>query len=106
MDNTETKNNTLVEEGFKRGINSFFRRGSSENYNNLRKDFVDDLIVVHINFQKPEITALDLKYSIDDKLANFGGSFGIFAELTGCSFLGFLNIFIISLKILIMFIKT
>ena len=65
-----------------------------------------DAIIVHLNFQKPDVTSINLKYSTDDKFANFGGSFGIFAEITGCSFLGLLNIFIICLKILMSSIKT
>ena len=103
------KNNVLVEEGFKRGFDSFLQRdsiSSNKNYTNLRKRFIADAIIVHLNFQKPDVTSINLKYSTDDKFANFGGSFGIFAEIIGCSFLGLLNIFIICLKILMSSIKT
>ena len=44
-------------------------------------EMADDLIIVHIRILKPEIDILDVKYTIFDKLANFGGNFGIFSEL-------------------------
>jgi len=40
-------------------------------------------------------------YTTWDKFANFGGNFGIFAEITGVSFLGVLNlIFLCSARVL------
>ena len=60
----------------------------------------EDLIIVHLRILKPHIKVIDAKYSIMDKFANFGGNFGIFAEITGCSFLGMLNFFILLFKLI------
>ena len=49
---------------------------------------------------KPEIKVIDAKYSTLDKFANFGGNFGIFAEITGCSFLGMVNFLILLFKLI------
>ena len=66
---------------------------------NILKIF-DDLIIVHFRFMKPEINIIRPKYTTSDTFANFGGIFGIFAEITGCSFLGLLNILILVPKII------
>ena len=63
-------------------------------------DLFDQAIIVELTFWKPEFNIIDLKYNIFDKFANFGGNFGIFAEITGCSFLGMLNFFILLFKLL------
>ena len=59
-----------------------------------------DLIIVHWKILEPEIKVIDAKYSINDKFANFGGNFGIFAEITGCSFLGMVNFLILLFKLI------
>ena len=51
-----------------------------------------------MKFLKPEITLIDLQYSFLDRFAIFGGKFGIFAQLTGSSFLGLLSITIMIMK--------
>lgn len=56
------------------------------------------LIVVHLRIAKPEIDIVDVTYSVWDKFANFGGNFGIFAEITGASLLGMMNFIILLLK--------
>ena len=58
------------------------------------------MIIVHLRFLPPEIDYVDVTYSIWDKFANFGGNFGIFAEITGASFLGMLNLFILIMKLI------
>ena len=62
----------------------------------LRKN----MIIVRIRFQtsKVDMTLLDAKYTLSDKIANFGGMFGIFAELTGCTLLGLINICLLFFK--------
>ena len=56
-----------------------------------------DLIIVRLRFLKPH----DSKYTITDKFANanFGGIFGIFSQLTGCSLLVLLNLMILLVKV-------
>ena len=58
-----------------------------------------DLLVVHLRFLQPRINIVDTKYTWSDLIAGFGGKFGIFAQLTGWSFLGILNLFILIIKI-------
>ena len=48
----------------------------------------------------PSVEITDVKYTVFDKFANFGGNFGIFAEITGCSFLGMLNFLILLMKLI------
>ena len=57
-----------------------------------------DMIIVHLNFRQPEIDKINAKYTWLDNFAQFGGNFGIFAELTGCTFLGLLNICFFMIK--------
>ena len=57
-----------------------------------------DMIVVHLRFLSPSIRYMDVKYTLMDYLANFGGQFGIFAEVTGCSLLAIINIVILMIK--------
>ena len=66
-------------------------------YENIMKN----LIIVHLRILEPEVVLIDAKYSMWDKFANLGGNFGIFAEITGCSFLGTLNLIILSFKLVI-----
>ena len=58
-----------------------------------------DLIVVHLRFLQPRINIVDTKYTLSDLIAGFGGKFGIFAQLTGWSFLGILNLIMIFVKL-------
>ena len=75
--------------------------GYEKNWNDMdTMDKFNDLIIIHLRFLDPEIDLVSLRYSVLDKFANFGGNFGIFAEITGCSFLGMLNFIILLFKIL------
>ena len=69
-------------------------------FNKSRLQMLDHMVIVHLRILNPNIQRIDAKYSISDKFANFGGNFGIFAEITGCSFLGILNFFIILFKLI------
>ena len=59
----------------------------------------NSLIIVHLRYLQPQIDYIDVTYSTWDKFANFGGNFGIFAEITGCTFLGMLNFIILVIKL-------
>lgn len=65
-----------------------------------------NMIVVHLNFKEPEVDKVDTRYSTLDYFANFGGNFGIFVEITGCSFLGMLNFSILMFKLCFSFKKN
>ena len=54
--------------------------------------------IVHLKFMKPELELVDVKYTFMDKISNFGGKFGIFAQLTGWSLIGIINLCIVLLK--------
>ena len=87
------QNNTLVEASLK---NSEFIDIAKQ-----AEILAQNVIVVHLTFpsSKVERMVLDSKYTFSDKISAFGGTFGVWAELTGFSFLGILNIFLIVLKL-------
>ena len=96
------KNNTFAAESFKNAWNSIVY---GEEYESRRLDMYKDLIIIHLRFKEPEFDQIDVKYTTLDKFANFGGNFGIFAELTGVSFLGILNFFIVLIKTFYIFMN-
>ena len=57
-----------------------------------------DMVVVHLRFLPPRMNRIDVKYTLMDQFASFGGKFGIFAQLTGCTFLGLINILFLITK--------
>ena len=82
------------------GLNNSFQvlKLAMHGYEYERFRMARDTVVVHYKIKKPDIQVIDAKYSILDKFANFGGNFGIFAEITGCSFLGMVNFLILLFK--------
>ena len=92
MDN----NHTLIDKEFKNLINN---KGEYD-FKKYRLDLQRHMIIIHLKFVQPQMDIVDTRYSLMDKIANFGGNFGIFAEITGCSFLGILNLFILAIKLL------
>ena len=89
-------NNTLADPEMKKYWNLV---SEWDTYETLRMDMYRDLIVIHFRFMKPQFNLIDEKQTTMDQFANFGGNFGIFAEITGVSFLGILNIIILFFKI-------
>ena len=69
----------------------------------MAKTFFNNTIIVRLRYKSSEIefTKLDVRTTMTGKIANFGGTFGIWAELTGVSLLGLINLLIISFKLLI-----
>ena len=68
----------------------------------MAQTFFNNTIIVKLRYKssKIEFTKLDVRTTTTDKIANFGGTFGIWAELTGCSLLGLFNLLILSFKFL------
>ena len=68
----------------------------------ISQHFMNNIIIVRLRYKNSEVemTKLDVRTTATDKIANFGGTFGIWAELTGCSLLGLINLCIISFKLL------
>ena len=60
----------------------------------------NNLIIMKLRYMSPEIdmTVLDARITLSDKIANLGGTFGKWAKLTGYSLLGIINLFIILMK--------
>ena len=59
-----------------------------------------NLIVIHITYKTNdvELTVLDSRTTFSDKIAKFGGTFGLWAQLTGCSLIVLINLCVIFLK--------
>ena len=89
-------NHTLIDKEFKNLINN---KGEYD-FKKYRLDLQRHMMIIHLKFVQPQMDIVDTRYSLMDKIANFGGNFGIFAEITGCSFLGILNLFILAIKLL------
>ena len=60
----------------------------------------NDLIIVHVNFDTPEVelNVLDLRYSFYDKLASLGGTIGLTEQITGASFLTLIHLIVLIIK--------
>ena len=99
-------------------MNSTFMDPAVVNFEAIKRDYPDPLnlgvktplsrtmIIVHFRYIEPEMDYVDLTYTVWDKFANLGGNFGIFAEITGISFLGMLNAIILIFKLASMKIKS
>lgn len=95
-------NRTMLDQGFRNMYNIFLgsKIVSSHNFDVRYPELkYDDLIVVHLSFRQPEVNVISPKYSIFDMIGNFGGQFGLFEQITGASFLGIINLLIISIKL-------
>ena len=97
--------NIFADEGTKNIWNTFAKPEFSHHpkeheYGTKRFDMYRDLIIIHLKFMQPQFNQIDVKQTTMDKFANFGGNFGIFAEITGVSFLGILNFLILFCKML------
>ena len=68
----------------------------------IARNIMANTIIVRLTYESPEVemNKLEVRTTTTDKIANFGGTFGIWAELTGCSLLGLINLLIISCKLL------
>ena len=94
------KNQTILDQGLRNAIKALIdgtANGQFEEDYPVTK--YQDLLIVHLRFLQPRINIVDTKYTLTDIIAGFGGKFGIFAQLTGWSFLGILNLLILIIKI-------
>ena len=69
-------------------------------YPYYRTEILQNSIIVHLKFMTPEIDFIEVKYSTMDKVATFGGNFGIFEMVTGWSLFGILNLGLLIFKCL------
>ena len=58
------------------------------------------LIVVNLHFVTPEVKVdlLTARYTVIDKIASFGGSFGLLTQFTGCSILALIHMLVLFIK--------
>ena len=80
-----------------------YGRRKVSSYFKIARNLMSNIIIVRLKYKSSEIelNKLDVKTTTTDKIANFGGTFGIWAEMTGCSLLGIINLTIISFKLLL-----
>ena len=87
-----------------KGLNNSFevlkRTGNKNGYEYEQFEMARDLVIVHFRIMEPQIDVIDAKYTTLDKIASFGGKFGIFAQITGCSLLGIMHFFIVLFKLI------
>ena len=89
-------NDTFFDKGFYNTQDSIAPKEGGSRYQ--RAKIYQNAIIVHLEFTKPEVEFVDVKYTLMDKISNFGGKFGIFAQLTGWSLIGIINLCIVLLK--------
>ena len=95
--NNETN---IIDKGLENSYNAIYGSKWTQAFKWKHAEMAKDLVIVHWRILEPEIKVIDAKYSILDKFANFGGNFGIFAEITGSSFLGMVNFLILLFKLI------
>ena len=88
------KNDTLKDKGLKNALKAL---GFDSNYNKVLEKF-SNIAVIRLRFLQPKFDVLDARYTAADRFANFGGLYGIYEEITGCSLLAILNLLIIIIK--------
>ena len=94
------KNAMFLDKGFY-NLNDCISKERIKDTRYQRAKMYKNAIIVHIKFMAPEVDLVDVKYTLMDKIANFGGNFGIFVEITGWSLLGFLNLVLLMFKIVL-----
>ena len=65
------------------------------------------MIVVNIVFPTSEadLTVMDVRYTLIDKITSLGGSFGLFTQFTGCSIIAVIHLIILTTKQICIFFK-
>merc|ERR1712218_163394 len=90
-----------------KGFNNYYTNIMNLKKKNLSyhraREMFRNAIIVHLKFMEPEVDFIDVKYTTMDKLAIFGGNFGIFETITGWSFLGMFNLVIVIFKVIFYF---
>ena len=97
-------NNTFLERYIKQTIwpsTISGEKGSEISSTKRMKSLMKHLIIVKVQYETPEVemTVLDSRSSLSDKIAKLGGTFGIWVQLTGCTLLVLMNVIIVLFKI-------
>ena len=93
------RNNTIYDTSLKNAYSLIAQNvyRTFEYTNALRKH---KLAIINMRFLQPNFQYIDTKYTLLDKIANFGGKFGLFAQLTGCSLIVIFKIIFVTFKTL------
>ena len=70
------------------------------NYKRIRT-LTKNMIIVKVRFKSPfiDMTVLDSRTTLSDKIAKLGGTYGLWVQLTGCALLVLLNIALVAIKL-------
>ena len=96
------ENATFYDQGVLNSQNILLRAFEKVNTfeDKVKPSIYQDMVIVHLKFFQPDIDIVTPKYSLMDKIANFGGNFGLFESITGGSLLGIINLCILLFKLL------
>ena len=73
---------------------------SPKAYAQAYKEKFHGMIIVNVVFPSFEVdlTIMDARYSLIDKVTSLGGSFGLFTQFTGCSIIAVIHLTILTIK--------
>ena len=80
---------------------------SPKRYPGELEDRREGMIVVSIVFPTAEadLTVMDVRYTLIDKITSLGGSFGLFTQFTGCSIIAVIHLIILTIKQICIFFR-
>ena len=103
-DYIKDENNTFLDSEIKRTIwpptPKTAREGEFTIFKRV-KSMMKNMIIVKLQYKAPqvEMTVLDARSSLSDKIAKLGGTFGIWVQLTGCTLLVLINLILMLFKV-------
>ena len=59
-----------------------------------------NMMIVKLKINSPfvHMTVLDARSTLSDKIAKLGGTYGLWVQLTGCTLLVLVNVFVVAIK--------
>ena len=73
--------------------------GETTNFKQIRT-LTKNMMIVKLKINSPTvpITVLDARSTLSDKIAKLGGIYGLWVQLTGCTLLVLVNVFVVAIK--------
>ena len=64
------------------------------------RSFTRNMIIIKLKFKSPfvDMTVLDSRTTLSDKISKLGGTYGLWVQLTGCALLVLVNVFVVAIK--------
>ena len=95
LDNNNTFQEEFLYQHSEKIGNSHFLRS-----NIAMRKHRNQLIIINLHFVTPEVEVklLTAKYTVIDKIAGFGGTFGLLTQFTGCSILAIIHMIVLFFK--------